>query len=296
MENLKRNTKVKSREESAYTKWLNELSNGRTLLEELNEEEIYKIIYRISELTFSRNPILNQDHTFEDAANIIYRNYLLRDKEKNLDTLSDIKTEDFPYYDEKTGKYFKEWRPRKECKGFNRMYEQGMTITKFSNTIFRELKNHVSWHTRDIHFQNLHNNSISLDYETEDVKMVDKIGDTKDYYKEVEEDLDLDIFIKDLNNDEADENYIIEIGEERRILSYGNLLKLYSYLASGKRVSSGEILKHIIYNGSRELSKDNIKYIGRFISSFKKHLLDTGIVNMSTYINNGREKKRYGFN
>ena len=294
MKNLKE-TKVENNGDSNYTKWLNNLVGERKLFNELTEDEVYKIILRVSEITFSRNPVLNQDHTFEDAAGIIYRNFLSRDYERNLDKLSSIQTDDFPFYDEKSGKYFKEWRHRTECKGFKRMRESSLTIQHFSNMMFQELRNHISWHTRNVKFQNIHNNSISLDYENDDnVKMIEKIADTNNTFKEVEDDINLNL-LSDMVDDNINEDYVIKFGREERVLSYGNLLYLYSYLANGKRISSGEIIKHIKYKQNEELSQDNVRYIGGFIFSFKKFLLETGIVNTSTYMNKGKEKIRYGF-
>ena len=310
MKNLKE-TKVENNGDSNYTKWLNNLVGERKLFSELTEDEVYKIILRVSEITFSRNPVLSQDHTFEDAAGIIYRNFFSRDFEKNWDIVSDtqgkkykvyddkldkfVEKFEFPFYDEKSGKYFKEWRPRTECKGFKRMKESSLTIQHFSNMMFQELRNHISWHTRNVKFQNIHNNSISLDYENDDnVKMIEKIADTNNTFKEVEDDINLNL-LSDMVDDNINEDYVIKFGREERVLSYGNLLYLYSYLANGKRISSGEIIKHIKYKENEELSQDNVRYIGGFISSFKKFLLETGIVNTSTYMNKGKEKIRYGF-
>lgn len=292
MENLLEETQMKKEGVSNYTKWLNQKVGERKYFEELTNEEIYEIILKISEITFGRHPILNLEHTYEDAASEIYRNYMLRDVEKEF---SDIQTEDFEYKDEKTGKYYN-WKPRQICKGFNRMKEQKLTIKHFSNLIFREMSNHYNWHLRNKKFYNRINNTISLDYENENLKMIEHIPDEVNTFKDVEDSLEIQNLSDYIDNEEVSEGYYINVHNKKMNLSYSNLLKLYYYLSNGKRVNSNEILKHIIYKDNEELSKENISYIGKFITSFKKYLLEIGVVNASTYIDkNGKEKTRYGF-
>ena len=85
---IKKETKMKK--ESAWDKWLKNLVGEKILFNELDDNEIYQIILKIAKITFSRNQILNQDHTFEDAAGIIYRNFLQRDQERDLsDTITE---------------------------------------------------------------------------------------------------------------------------------------------------------------------------------------------------------------
>lgn len=309
MKEMKNNKKKLSN----YIKWLKNLVGERIYFEELTEDEVYKIILKISEITFRRNPILGLDHTYEDAAGIIYRNYALRDVERNLDYTSDtkIKTtkrfnsetgiseilkEEFPYYDERTGKYFKEWRPRSECKGFERMKKDKMTINHFSNLIFRELSNHYNHTMRDVKFYNRVNNTISLDYEDDTVKTIEHIPDNTNIFKEVEENTEINLLSDYIDDEKVQADYYIKIGNTKLGLSYSNLLKLYALLSTGKRVNSSEIMKHIIYKDNENLSKENVSFIGKFISSFKKYLLEIGVVNCTSYMDEtGKEKKRYGF-
>ena len=99
MEKLVEN-KNQMKKDTYFDKWLKKEVGDKMYFEELTEEEVYKIILKISEITFSRYPILNLDHSFEDAASVIYRNFLLRDVEKEF---NEIETSEFRYKDEKTG-------------------------------------------------------------------------------------------------------------------------------------------------------------------------------------------------
>lgn len=310
MENLE--TKEKnSKGKSNYSVWLEKLANGRKYLKELAEEEIYNIILEVAKITFTRYPVLSLDHSYEDAAGIIYRNFKQRDFEKQYDDTFDtsnikfseditekekieliknIKQKKFPYYDEKKNKFYN-WQPREECKGFKRMKDSNMSIIHFSNIIFRELENHYNGNSRDKKFYNRLNNTVSLDYEDENLKMIERISDNKDNF----EDVDLDVAIKNIDNSTVHSDYSIVINNNDLKLSFSNLLKLYSYLANGKRVTSSEILKHIKYKDNENLSKDNISYIGRFISSFKKYLIESGTVSCSNTLVNGKEEKKYAF-
>ena len=296
-----KNLVEKTNENSSYSKWLKKLVGERKLFKELTEDEIYKIILRVSEIAYARNPILNQDHDYEEAAMIIYSDFYSRDYEKNLEILSEIKSDDFQYYDEKSGKYFKEWKRREEVKGFERWRNQGLTIEHFSNLMFRELRNHIAWYTRKTSFKNMYNNTISLDMFRDDNSkkefMKEKISDGKDYFEEVNTDINASTLFTE--NESINGHYFIKINEDTRILSYDNLLYLYGYLADGKKVTVNKILEHIIYKNkdeSEELTSDCKKYIYNYISSFKKKLLENSSILCSTYIDRkGKERKCYGF-
>lgn len=315
---IRKETKMKK--ESAYDKWLKNLIGEKILFEELDENEIYQIILKIAKITFNRNQILNQDHTFEDAAGIIYRNFLQRDQERDLsDTITEgerntkAKMEEYPYYDEKSGTYFKKWKPRAFCKGFNKMRQDHITVAKFSNLIFTEMNNHVNWHKRDTKFYNRLNNTSSLDAEIiEGSTLGEVIKDENDYYQDVEKvsGSNLSFLIRkaiaeDKENDSHPNlystRYHIVIDGQSMILTYKNLIKLYTYLSEqgenyNKRISSGTILNYITYDDKKELSQINIKYIGKFIKSFKDYLQDSGLVECMKFIDDlGKEKKKYGF-
>lgn len=287
----KLNDKKQMKKQTYFDKWLREEIGDKQHFEELSEEEIYKIILKISEITYKRHPVLDLDHSYEEAASIIYKNYLSRDVEKEF---NDIKTEDYRYQDEKTGKFYK-WIPREECKGFNRMKEQKLTLKHFTNLIFLELNNHYNWYARNKKFYTRINNTISLDFENENMKMIEHIPDTKQTFESIEEDIDITFLSDYIDNEEIPSDYYIKIENKKYNLSYSNLLKLYYYLFDGKRVNSKEITQHIIYKDNQELSKENISYIGKFITSFKKYLLEIGVVNKTNYIEDGKEKIRYGF-
>lgn len=286
-----------------YDLWLKNLIGERELFEELTDEEIYKIILKISEITFNRGIFFADGSTFEDIADEIYRNYLIRDYEKNLEVLSDVKTEEFPYYDEKSRKYFSSWRPRSEKKGFDRMRERKMTIIHFSNLIYREIKNCAVWHTRDNYFK-ISQNSISLDdtlYEGENsvLSSIEDIRQTRGLDNTL-----IENYISELVDDMKDtselSNYFITINRQTKVLSYGNLLELYKYLDKGKRVVANEIFEHIIYKEDDLVERvasnnSHLRKVGNFIASFRKYLIDSKIVNFSTYKDKGREIKRYGF-
>lgn len=294
-----KNLVEKTNENSSYKGWLKKLVGERKLFKELTEEEIYKIILRVSEITYSRNPILNQDHDYEEAAMIIYSDFYSRDYEKNLEKLSEVKSKDFQYYDERTGKYFKEWRKRDEVKGFERWRNQNLTIEHFSNLMFRELRNHIAWFTRNTKYKNMFNNTISLNTMDDCDKefLTDKISDGKDNFEEIETNVNASLLFEE--NENINGHYFIKIDGDQRVLSYNNLLYLYSYLADGKKVTVNNILEHIIYKNkdeSEELSLDSRKYIYRYISDFKKDLIKNSSIICDTYIDNhGKERKSYGF-
>lgn len=294
-----KNLVEKTNENSNYKGWLKKLIGERKLFKELTEEEIYKIILRISEITYSRNPILNQDHDYEEAAMIIYSDFYSRDYEKNLEKLSEVKSDNFQYYDERTGKYFKEWRKRDEVKGFERWRNQNLTIEHFSNLMFRELRNHIAWFTRNTKYKNMFNNTISLNTMDDCDKefLTDKISDGKDNFEEIETNVNASLLFEE--NENINGHYFIKIDGDQRVLSYNNLLYLYSYLADGKKVTVNNILEHIIYKNkdeSEELSLDSRKYIYRYISDFKKDLMKNSSIICKTYTDNcGKERKSYGF-
>ena len=247
-----KNLVEKTNENLNYKGWLKKLIGERKLFKELTEEEIYKIILRISEITYSRNPILNQDHDYEEAAMIIYSDFYSRDYEKNLEKLSEVESKDFQYYDERTGKYFKEWRKRDEVKGFERWRNQNLTIVHFSNLMFRELRNHIAWFTRNTKYKNMFNNTISLNTMDDCDKefLTDKISDGKDNFEEIETDINASLLFEE--NENINGHYFIKIDGDQRVLSYNNLLYLYSYLADGKKVTVNNILEHIIYKNKDE--------------------------------------------
>ena len=294
-----KNLVEKTNENSNYKGWLKKFIGERKLFKELTEEEIYKIILRISEITYSRNPILNQDHDYEEAAMIIYSDFYSRDYEKNLEKLSEVKSDNFQYYDERTGKYFKEWRKRDEVKGFERWRNQNLTIEHFSNLMFRELRNHIAWFTRNTKYKNMFNKTISLNTMDDCDKefLTDKISDGKDNFEEIETSVNASLLFEE--NENINGHYFIKIDGDQRVLSYNNLLYLYSYLANGKKVTVNNILEHIIYKNkdeSEELSLDSRKYIYRYISDFKKDLMKNNSIICNTYIDNyGKERKSYGF-
>ena len=290
MEKLVEN-KNQMKKDTYFDKWLKKEVGDKMYFEELTEEEVYKIILKISEITFSRYPILNLDHSFEDAASVIYRNFLLRDVEKEF---NEIETSEFRYKDEKTGKFYK-WVPRQICKGFKKMIEDKLTVEHFKNLIFREMRNHYQWNIRNKKVNMRMNNTISLNYENENMKMIEKIEDEAQSFDEVENNLEVSFISEYIDNEEVSDGYFIKVDNKRLDLTFSNLLKLYYYLSGNRRVSSSEILEHIIYKDNEQLSKENISYIGRFITSLKKYLLEIGVINESKFMQDGKEKKRYGF-
>lgn len=287
---------------TAYDRWLKNLVGERELFEELTEEEVYKIIFKISEISFIRNSVISDFFTFEDIANDIYKSYLIRDWEKDLSDFSDIKTEEFPFYDEKSGKYFKNWRPRTEKKGFERMKSRKMPIKHFSNLIFREVNNYIAGYMRNKKFRDTVKDSLSLDIESNEteygIAFIETVEDEKQTFKSnniISENV-LRNTIDTLDNISKENDYSIQIDRETKALSYGSLIELYQYLDSGKRVTSKEILEHIIYRGSKILSSDNKRFVEEFIASFRKYLLENKIVSVTKYINSrGKEKNSYAF-
>ena len=199
------------------------------------------------------------------------------------------------------------------------MRQEAYTIKKFCNLIFTEMNNHVNWHKRDKKFFNRLNNTSSFEAETiEGSTLGDIIKDDKNYFEEVEKtsSSNLSFLIrKKIAEERAEEEakeeaghpklystrYQIEINGQSMVLSYFNLIKLYTYLSEqednyNKRISSGTILNYISYDNKKELSRINIKYIGGFLKSFKDYLQDSGMVECLKFIDGlGKEKKRYGF-
>lgn len=287
---------------TAYDRWLKNLVGERELFEELTEEEVYKIIFKISEISFIRNSVISDFFTFEDIANDIYKSYLIRDWEKDLSDFSDIKTEEFPFYDEKSGKYFKNWRPRNEKKGFERMKSRKMPIKHFSNLIFREVNNYIAGYMRNKKFRDTVKDSLSLDIESNEteygIAFIETVEDEKQTFKSnniISENV-LRNTIDTLDSISKENDYSIQIDRETKALSYGSLIELYQYLDSGKRVTSKEILEHIIYKGSKILSSDNKRFVEEFIANFRKYLLENKIVSITKYINSrGKEKNSYAF-
>lgn len=287
---------------TAYDRWLKNLVGERELFEELTEEEVYKIIFKISEISFIRNSVISDFFTFEDIANDIYKSYLIRDWEKDLSDFSDIKTEEFPFYDEKSGKYFKTWRPRTEKKGFERMKARKMPIKHFSNLIFREVNNYIAGYMRNKKFRDTVKDSLSLDIESNEteygIAFIETVEDEKQTFKSnniISENV-LKNTIDTLDSISKESDYRIQIDRETKALSYGSLIELYQYLDSGKRVTSKEILEHIIYKGSKILSSDNKRFVEEFIANFRKYLLENKIVSVTKYINSrGKEKNSYAF-
>lgn len=296
-----------SKNDSVYSKWLSNLAGDRKLFKELTDEEVYSIMLKAAEITYSRNQVLNQDHPYEEAVSIIYSELLSRDYEKT----EDFNSENIPYYDENTGKYSMNWKPRKEnwrkrenCRGFQYFKDSNMTIVYFSNTIFRVFDYHIKGVTRTAWFKNIYYNTdsfesnITCNVEGKSKLISDVIEDDKSNfdYKETESCTYINQLANEISDIAEDSDYSIKIGKEIRALSYGNLLYLYDYLSEGKRVSSVEVLKHIIYKGKEIVEDSNIRYINRFISSFKKYLLESGTVDIGTYIGRrGKEVKCYGF-
>ena len=287
---------------TAYDKWLKNLVGERELFEELTDEEVYKIILKVSEISFIRNSVIGNFYTYEDIANEIFKSYLIRDWEKDLKNFSDVKTEEFPFYDEKTGKYFSSWRPRTEKKGFERMKARKMTIEHFSNLIYNEVKNYVAGYMRNKKFKEMVREAISLDLDSgnvdEGIAFIETVEDSKQTFNSnnIISENTLENTSKNLEDINLEYNYSIEIDREVKVLSYGNLLELYKYLDSGKRVTSKEVLEHIIYKGSKVISAENKRFVEEFIANFRKYLLENKIVSVTKYINNrGKEKNSYAF-
>lgn len=287
---------------TAYDKWLKNLVGERELFEELTDEEVYKIILKVSEISFIRNSVIGNFYTYEDIANEIFKSYLIRDWEKDLKNFSDVKTEEFPFYDEKTGKYFSSWRPRTEKKGFERMKARKMTIEHFSNLIYNEVKNYVAGYMRNKKFKEMVREAISLDLDSgsvdEGIAFIETVEDSRQTFNSnnIISENTLENTSKNLEDINLEYNYSIEIDREVKVLSYGNLLELYKYLDSGKRVTSKEVLEHIIYKGSKVISAENKRFVEEFIANFRKYLLENKIVSVTKYINNrGKEKNSYAF-
>ena len=317
-ESLKNNEKVvmlneeNTRKEkiNAYSKWLNQLANGRKFLSELELEEMYEIILKISKISFAR---MNKyiEYTYEDSANIVFKDFLSRDYCKKYSCSTQV-SEEYPYLDTTCSPYAYKWVYREEQKGFNRMYSQSMTIKHFSNLMFTEFRHFFAYILRNNKFKQRVNNTISIDRDSEEDTLltIEKIEDpnTRTQLSQVEDNVDLDIICNLTNNsDIIFSEYQIALGEDKLDLTINNLMRLYASLANGKKLTTFDIIEHIlikdgveikpIVTSNRVISSEEVKYknVYQATLAMKKYLLENGIVSTSKRIENGKEKTHYAF-
>lgn len=319
-ESLKNNEKVimlneeevknNNEETNAYTAWLNNLANGRKMLDELELGEIYEIILKVAKISFARtNKYI--EYTYEDSANIIFKDFLARDYCKKYSCSTQI-SEEYPYLDTACSPYAYKWVHREEQKGFNRMFSQSMTIKHFSNLMFTEFRHHFAYNLRNNKFKQRVNNTISIDRDSEEDTLltIEKIEDpnTRTQLSQVEDNVDLDIICNLTNNsDIIFSEYQIALGEDKLDLTINNLMRLYASLADGKKLTTSDINEHIIIKdgveikpivtSSRVISSEEVKYknVYQATLAMKKYLLENGIVSTSKRIENGKEKTHYAF-
>lgn len=294
---------------NAYSKWLNQLANGRELLTELELEEMYEIILKIAKISFNR---LNKyiEYTYEDSANIIFKDFLSRDYCKKY-SCSTQTSEEYPYLDTADSPYAYKWIYRVEQKGFNRMFNQSMTIKHFSNLMFTEFRHFFAYILRNNKFKQRVHNTISLDLEENDntLSLLEKVEDTKSNFLEIENEVDSSLLCNLIDSSKVlFSEYQIEIENKKLDLTINNLMKLYIALADGSKLTTSDINKHIIVKEGqkvepiitkkRTITAEEVKYknVYQATLALRKYLLDTGIVVKSTKKDvNGKEKLNYAF-
>lgn len=294
---------------NAYSKWLNQLANGREFLTELELEEMYEIILKIAKISFNR---LNKyiEYTYEDSANIIFKDFLSRDYCKKYSCSTQI-SEEYPYLDTADSPYAYKWIYRVEQKGFNRMFNQSMTIKHFSNLMFTEFRHFFAYILRNNKFKQRVHNTISLDLEENDntLSLLEKVEDTKSNFLEIENEVDSSLLCNLIDSSKVlFSEYQIEIENKKLDLTINNLMKLYIALADGSKLTTSDINKHIIVKEGqkvepiitkkRTITAEEVKYknVYQATLALRKYLLDTGIVVKSTKKDvNGKEKLNYAF-
>ena len=294
---------------NAYSKWLNQLANGREFLTELELEEMYEIILKIAKISFNR---LNKyiEYTYEDSANIIFKDFLSRDYCKKY-SCSTQTSEEYPYLDTADSPYAYKWIYRVEQKGFNRMFNQSMTIKHFSNLMFTEFRHFFAYILRNNKFKQRVHNTISLDLEENDntLSLLEKVEDTKSNFLEIENEVDSSLLCNLIDSSKVlFSEYQIEIENKKLDLTINNLMKLYIALADGSKLTTSDINKHIIVKEGqkvepiitkkRTITAEEVKYknVYQATLALRKYLLDTGIVVKSTKKDvNGKEKLNYAF-
>lgn len=292
-----------------YSKWLNQLANGREFLVELELEEMYEIILKIAKISFNR---LNKyiEYTYEDSANIIFKDFLSRDYCKKY-SCSTQTSEEYPYLDTADSPYAYKWIYRVEQKGFNRMFNQSMTIKHFSNLMFTEFRHFFAYILRNNKFKQRVHNTISLDLEENDntLSLLEKVEDTKSNFLEIENEVDSSLLCNLIDSSKVlFSEYQIEIENKKLDLTINNLMKLYIALADGSKLTTSDINKHIIVKEGqkvepiitkkRTITAEEVKYknVYQATLALRKYLLDTGIVVKSTKKDvNGKEKLNYAF-
>lgn len=292
-----------------YSKWLNQLANGREFLAELELEEMYEIILKIAKISFNR---LNKyiEYTYEDSANIIFKDFLSRDYCKKY-SCSTQTSEEYPYLDTADSPYAYKWIYRVEQKGFNRMFNQSMTIKHFSNLMFTEFRHFFAYILRNNKFKQRVHNTISLDLEENDntLSLLEKVEDTKSNFLEIENEVDSSLLCNLIDSSKVlFSEYQIEIENKKLDLTINNLMKLYIALADGSKLTTSDINKHIIVKEGqkvepiitkkRTITAEEVKYknVYQATLALRKYLLDTGIVVKSTKKDvNGKEKLNYAF-
>lgn len=292
-----------------YSKWLNQLANGREFLAELELEEMYEIILKIAKISFNR---LNKyiEYTYEDSANIIFKDFLSRDYCKKYSCSTQI-SEEYPYLDTADSPYAYKWIYRVEQKGFNRMFNQSMTIKHFSNLMFTEFRHFFAYILRNNKFKQRVHNTISLDLEENDntLSLLEKVEDTKSNFLEIENEVDSSLLCNLIDSSKVlFSEYQIEIENKKLDLTINNLMKLYIALADGSKLTTSDINKHIIVKEGqkvepiitkkRTITAEEVKYknVYQATLALRKYLLDTGIVVKSTKKDvNGKEKLNYAF-
>lgn len=292
-----------------YSKWLNQLANGREFLTELELEEMYEIILKIAKISFNR---LNKyiEYTYEDSANIIFKDFLSRDYCKKY-SCSTQTSEEYPYLDTADSPYAYKWIYRVEQKGFNRMFNQSMTIKHFSNLMFTEFRHFFAYILRNNKFKQRVHNTISLDLEENDntLSLLEKVEDTKFNFLEIENEVDSSLLCNLIDSSKVlFSEYQIEIENKKLDLTINNLMKLYIALADGSKLTTSDINKHIIVKEGqkvepiitkkRTITAEEVKYknVYQATLALRKYLLDTGIVVKSTKKDvNGKEKLNYAF-
>lgn len=306
---IEKSTKENNEENVVYTKWLNKLCNGRIYLSELTKDEIYEIILRVAKITFARNSTY-LEHSYEDAANIIFKDFLARDYRKSYSN-STKTSEEYPFIDEAESIYSYKWVLRDEQKGFNRMLAQNITIKHFSNLMFVELRHHFAYFTRNNKFKQRVYNTVSLDLEESDstLSLLEKVEDTKFNFLEIENEVDSSLLCNLIDSSKVlFSEYQIEIENKKLDLTINNLMKLYIALADGSKLTTSDINKHIIVKEGqkvepivtkkRTITAEEVKYknVYQATLALRKYLLDTGIVVKSTKKDvNGKEKLNYAF-
>ena len=292
---------------NAYSRWLNQLANGREFLTELELEEMYEIILKIAKISFNR---LNKyiEYTYEDSANIIFKDFLSRDYCKKYSCSTQI-SEEYPYLDTADSPYAYKWIYRVEQKGFNRMFNQSMTIKHFSNLMFTEFRHFFAYILRNNKFKQRVHNTISLDLEENDntLSLLEKVEDTKSNFLEIENEVDSSLLCNLIDSSKVlFSEYQIEIENKKLDLTINNLMKLYIALADGSKLTTSDINKHIIVKEGqkvepiitkkRTITAEEVKYknVYQATLALRKYLLDTGIVVKSTKKDvNGKEKLNY---